>query len=86
MVGFPELFTLRLFITLEEPTQPMKTEAVSAGFYHSELWDEDYPRMQICTIEELLAGKQPKLPRWAAGGFPKAQKIARKEGEQAEML
>jgi len=75
-----------LFITLEEPTQPMKTEAVSAGFYHSELWDEDYPRIQICTIEELLAGKQPKLPRWAAPGFPKAQKIARREGEQAEML
>jgi len=75
-----------LFITLEEPTQPMKTEAVSAGFYHSELWDEDYPRIQICTIEELLEGKQPKLPRWAAGGFPKAPKIARKEGEQGEML
>ncbi|MGQ9573040.1 MAG: restriction endonuclease, partial [Dehalococcoidia bacterium] len=77
---------LGLFITLEEPTQPMKTEAVSAGFYHSELWDEDYPRIQICTIEELLAGKQPKLPRWASPGFPKAPKIARKEGEQAEML
>jgi site-specific DNA-methyltransferase (adenine-specific) len=75
-----------LFITLEEPTQPMKTEAVSAGFYHSELWDEDYPRIQICTIEELLEGKQPKLPRWAAGGFPKAQRIARREGEQREML
>lgn len=77
---------LGLFITLEEPTQPMKTEAVSAGFYHSDLWDEDYPRIQICTIEELLEGKQPKLPRWAGGGFPKAQKIARKEGEQTEML
>jgi len=75
-----------LFITLEEPTQPMKTEAVSAGFYHSELWDEDYLRIQICTIEELLEGEEPKLPRWAAGGFPKAQKIARKEGEQAGML
>jgi len=75
-----------LFITLEEPTQPMKTEAVSAGFYHSDLWNEDYPRVQICTIEELLEGKEPKLPRWAAGGFPKAQKIARMEGKQAEML
>ncbi len=77
---------LGLFLTLEEPTQPMKTEAVSAGFYHSDLWDEEYPRIQICTIEELLAGRQPKLPRWAAGGFPKAQKIARKEGEQGEMM
>jgi len=75
-----------LFLTLEPPTQGMISEAASAGFYHSDLWDEDYPRIQICTIEELLEGKQPKLPRWAAGGFPKAQKIVRKEGEQTEML
>jgi len=75
-----------LFLTLEPPTQGMATEAASAGFYHSDLWNEDYPRIQICTIEELLEGKLPKLPRWAGGGFPKAQKIARKEGEQAEML
>lgn len=75
-----------LFLTLEPPTQGMITEAASAGFYHSDLWDEDYPRIQICTIEELLEGKLPKLPRWAGGGFPKAQKIARREGEQAEML
>lgn len=75
-----------LFLTLEPPTQGMISEAASAGFYHSDLWNEDYPRVQICTIEELLEGKQPKLPRWAGGGFPKAQKIARREGEQAEML
>lgn len=75
-----------LFLTLEPPTEGMISEAASAGFYHSDLWNEDYPRIQICTIEELLEGKQPKLPRWAAGGFPKAQKMTRKEGEQTEML
>jgi len=75
-----------LFITLEPPTPPMQTEAVSAGFYHSELWNEDYPRVQICTIEDLLAGKQPSLPRWASPGFAKAEKISRPEGTQGELL
>lgn len=75
-----------LFITLEPPTEPMRTEAVSAGFYHSELWDEDYPRIQICTIEDLLAGKQPALPRWASPGFAQAPKIAKQEGVQGGLL
>lgn len=75
-----------LFITLEPPTEPMRREAVSAGFYHSELWGQDYPRIQICTIEELLAGKQPSLPRWASPGFAKAPKIAKQEGVQGGLL
>lgn len=75
-----------LFITLEPPTEPMRREAVSAGFYHSELWNEDYPRVQICTIEELLAGKQPSLPRWASPGFAQAPKIAKQEGVQGGLL
>jgi len=53
---------LGLFITLEEPTQPMQTEAVKAGFYKSEIWQRDFPRLQILTIEQLLAGQKPHLP------------------------
>jgi len=75
-----------LFITLEPSTEPMRREAVSAGFYHSELWNEDYPRIQICTIEDLLAGKQPSLPRWASPGFAQAPKIAKQEGVQGGLL
>jgi len=75
-----------LFITLEPSTEPMRREAVSAGFYHSELWNEDYPRIQICTIEELLAGKQPSLPRWASPGFAQAPKVAKQEGVQGGLL
>ncbi|MBV8821785.1 MAG: restriction endonuclease, partial [Ktedonobacteraceae bacterium] len=33
-----------VFITLETPTRDMMTEAVSAGYYHSPGWNEDYPR------------------------------------------
>ncbi len=77
---------LGLYITLEPATAPMRTEAVSAGFYHSDLWNEDYPRIQICSIEELLAGKLPKLPRHAQGGFAKAERIKAGEGKQEPML
>ena len=51
-----------VFITLEEPTKPMREEAVSAGFYHSPGWGQDYPRIQILTIEELLHGAEIKMP------------------------
>ncbi len=40
----------------------MRTEALEAGFYHSELMQRDYPRMQIVTIGELLHGKEPAMP------------------------
>ncbi len=81
-----EKAAIGLFITLEPPTQPMRTEAVSAGFYHSALWDKDYPRIQILTVEELLAGKQPLRPPSASGGFAKAQRIGKVEGRQTELI
>jgi site-specific DNA-methyltransferase (adenine-specific) len=40
----------------------MREEAVSAGFYHSPGWGQDYPRIQILTIEELLHGAEAKMP------------------------
>ena len=41
-----------LFITLEPPTRPMTKEAVSAGFYHSDVWQTDFPKIQIRTVGE----------------------------------
>ena len=52
-----EKAAMGLFITLEEPTRDMRTEAVSAGFYHSDLWQTDYPKIQIRTVGELLEGR-----------------------------
>jgi hypothetical protein len=43
-----------LFVTLADPTQPMVGEAASAGLYHSEAYNQDWPRMQILTIKGLL--------------------------------
>lgn len=74
-----------LLITLEPPTKPMKTEAVSAGFYQAELWDKKFRRVQIATIEELLAGKLPVLPPVAPDEVMNARAIDEKAA-QPELL
>jgi len=73
-----------VFITLELPTREMRTEAVSAGSYHSPLWNRDYAKVQILTIEELLQGKPVDMPP-ATSPYAKAPKISKKEGEQLPM-
>ena len=57
-----ERAAMGLFITLAEPTRPMQQEAAAAGFYHSELWQRDFPKIQIRTIAQLLAGPGFALP------------------------
>jgi site-specific DNA-methyltransferase (adenine-specific) len=49
-----------LFLTLAEPTDPMKVEAIRAGYYET-LWGR-HPRLQILTIAELLSGKRADMP------------------------
>jgi site-specific DNA-methyltransferase (adenine-specific) len=65
-----------VYITLEEPTKPMKDEAVSAGFYEPEHFPGNfYPKIQILTIDELLHGKQVEYPRHApVATFKRAQR------------
>ncbi|MDO8716582.1 MAG: DNA methyltransferase [Dehalococcoidales bacterium] len=54
-----------IFVTLEPPTRPMTEEAALKGFYNSPL-GKNYPRLQILTIEDILAGKMPNIPPWIA--------------------
>jgi len=62
-----EKATLGVFVTLEAPTGPMKKEAAGFGFYTPEHYpDRKYPRMQLLTIEELLAGAEVKYPKTLA--------------------
>ena len=51
-----EAAAMGVLITLDPPSQPMKTEAASAGHYTSPGWNRSYPRLQILTVEGLLAG------------------------------
>ncbi len=74
------------FVTLAEPTRPMVTEAVSAGYYESPHMGA-YPKIQILTIADLMSGKaKPNYPDLARGGlnFKKA-KVERQRAEQGEL-
>ena len=79
-----EKAALGLFITLEEPTSAMRTEAVSAGFYHSEVWQKDYPKIQLRTIAELLDGNEFELPPHPSV-YQAAERVRRPQGRQARM-
>jgi adenine specific DNA methylase Mod len=59
-----------IFITLAEPTGPMKTEAIKAGYYETAYGK--FPKLQILTIAELFAGKKPHLPWVDPNTFKKA--------------
>jgi hypothetical protein len=59
-----------IFITLAEPTGPMKTEAIKAGYYETPYGK--FPKLQILTIAELFAGKKPHLPWVDPNTFKKA--------------
>ena len=77
-----EKAALGLFITLEEPTWDMRTEAVSAGFYRSEVWQRDFPKVQVRTVAELLDGRGFELPPHPSM-YQAAQRVERPEGRQA---
>jgi site-specific DNA-methyltransferase (adenine-specific) len=67
-----------VFITLQDPTRDMITEAASAGFYQSPGWQKDYPRIQILTIDDLLGWKQINMPP-SYGTFKQAQRVKKED-------
>jgi DNA modification methylase len=74
-------------LTLEHPTDPMREEAASAGFYRPEYPlspEERYPRIQILTVEDLLSGKNIEAPRFRNVTFKQApMMIPIKSGRRA---
>ena len=77
-----------LFVTLEPPTAPMRSEAAAAGFYEpSHFLNHKFPRVQILTIEELLCGAQAQYPRFGPDAtFRKAPRRQRPQREQKRMI
>ena len=78
---------LGLFVTLAEPTRPMLQEATAVGFYEPEHFPgHQYPRLQILTIEQLLAGQQADYPRMGLQTtFRQAPRRRRAEGRQSPL-
>ena len=72
-----------VFLTLEEPTKNMRTEAAAAGYYHSPGWNQDYPRIQILTVGELLnRSARLEIPPAEFTTFKQAQRIKEDEHTQ----
>jgi site-specific DNA-methyltransferase (adenine-specific) len=82
-----EKAAIGVLISMQEATAPMKTEAVTAGFYESALWGRKYPKVQLFTVAELLAGKTIEMPpiRQVGATFKKAPKAIEKQNGQSEL-
>jgi site-specific DNA-methyltransferase (adenine-specific) len=62
----------------------MQSEAASGGFFHSDLWDRDYPRIQIRTVAQMLSGNSFDLPPRQPMYQP-AERVRRTEGRQGSL-
>ncbi len=57
-----EKVPIGVLLSMYEPTSEMRSEAAKAGFWHSDSWGRDYPRVQLLTIEEVFGGKRVEYP------------------------
>lgn len=75
-----------VFLTLQEPTKSMRSEAAGAGFYDSP-WGK-HPRLQIFTVADLLKGKRIDYPpsQQVNVTFKKAPQAKVKEKKQQDLF
>jgi hypothetical protein len=83
-----EAAAIGVFITLEPATAAMRKEAAEAGFWQTKsLAATKHPRLQILTIEELLAGKRIDMPaQQDIRSFKQAPKAKGKKKEEAGLF
>jgi hypothetical protein len=58
-----EKAVLGYFISLYPPTKDMIDEALKQGKYKNDLLGLEYSKVKIVTIQEILDGKQMRLPK-----------------------
>ena len=77
-----------VFLTLEPPTAPMRSEAAEAGqFQTKSVSNTTHPRLQILTIEELLSGKKIDMPAAQdLRSFKQAPKAKRGKAQEAKLF
>jgi DNA modification methylase len=81
-----EKAAMGVLISLQPPTGPMEAEAASAGFYTHRMNEQQYPRLQLRTVKELMEGKGIERPSNVAAvdeTFKKAPKAKDKGHHQA---
>ncbi|HZP00067.1 MAG TPA: DNA methyltransferase [Terriglobia bacterium] len=74
-----------VLISMESPTKPMLKEAAEAGFYQPPGLADKYPRIQILSIAELLAGKKIEYPRLLDVTYKKAPRARGAPAAQIEL-
>ena len=75
-----------VLLSLQEPTKPMRTEAMGAGFYESP-WGTRHPRIQLLTVTDLLLGKGVNRPAQHGNvTFKRAPKHRREVGQQERLF
>jgi hypothetical protein len=57
-----EAAEMGVLILLTQPTRGVLDAAHRAGIYKWPMNGKAFPRIQILTVEELLAGKRPNMP------------------------
>jgi site-specific DNA-methyltransferase (adenine-specific) len=72
-----------IYVSLENHTEPMVKEAAGAGLYDSGT-GRKVPKIQLFTIEELFAGKQPQIPLMERG-FKAAAREERDDQSEFEL-
>jgi site-specific DNA-methyltransferase (adenine-specific) len=78
-----EKAAMGVVVTLESPTDAMVREGLTAGYYTSPGWQQDYPRIQILTVQELLDGAKVKMPpEWRT--FKPAE-VVKETGKQSRL-
>jgi site-specific DNA-methyltransferase (adenine-specific) len=82
-----EKAAIGVLISMEDFTKPMQTEAVTAGFFESKTWGKKYPKIQLLTVAELLAGMKIDMPpiRQVGATFKKANKYRKEMAEQKSL-
>lgn len=75
-----------VLITFDEPTPGMRAEAADAGYYET-AWGK-FPRIQLRTIAELLAGKKIDYPHISGANVThrRAQRIQAGAPEELELF
>ncbi len=51
-----------VFITLDDPTKQMNAEATKMGKYKNPLTEQEFDRISIITIDEILEGERLNIP------------------------
>jgi hypothetical protein len=83
-----EKAAMGVLISLQPPTGPMEVEAANAGFYTHKLTGQQFPKLQLRTVKDLMDGRGIERPSTVAATdetFKKAPESKKRHGRQHEL-